>query len=334
MPPMHERPTTRFTAEGTHSGAFTARDWGLLAFAGSVWGASFLFIAAGIDHFSPGAVTFFRILIGWATLGLLPQARAVRIERADLGRVVLVGVSWMALPMTLFPLAQEHISSGLAGMLNGSIPLFTAVVASIALARLPGRNQFIGLSVGALGIVLLGLPALGDGGSSALGVGLILAACTCYGVAIVANVPLAQRYGAIPSFWWAQGVAVVLTAPFGLWGSVQDSSWDLRAAGAVLALGAGGTAFAFVAMVALSSRVGATRAASLTYRLTPTGSRHAVMARCAHQGVRSAGTGTAHRRSPSGSTVCPRWSTTPTVYASPKPSTDAARPGRSRCGGS
>ena len=252
------------TAEGTHRDAFEAQDWGQLVFAGLVWGASFIFIAAGVEHFAPGVVTFGRMLIGFITLAFFKQARAVRVDRADWPRVVLVSITWLAFPMTLFPIAQQHISSGLAGMLNGAIPVFAAVVASVALRRAPGRAQLIGLIVGGLGIALLGIPALTDGGSSALGVLLVVIACMSYGVALNLNVPLAQKYGAVPTFWRCQLVATVLTAPFGVWG-LRTSEWDLAAAGALLLLGALGTALAFVAMSSLSARVGSTRSASLTY---------------------------------------------------------------------
>jgi drug/metabolite transporter (DMT)-like permease len=254
-----------FTAEGTNRAAFQPVDWGQLVFAGFVWGASFIFIAAGVDHFSPGVVTFGRMLFGALTLAFFPTARKVKIDREDWPRIVLVGVTWLAFPMTLFPVAQRHISSGLAGMLNGSIPLFTAVIASIALTRLPGRNQMIGLTTGLLGIVCLGIPALHDGGSSMLGVLLVIVACASYGFAATLNVPLAQKYGAIPTFWRAQWVALILTAPYGLWGAVNDSQWNTRSAVAVVILGIGGTALAFLAMVSMSARVGSTRAASLTY---------------------------------------------------------------------
>jgi drug/metabolite transporter (DMT)-like permease len=255
---------SNFTNEGTHTDAFEARDWLQLWFAGLVWGASFIFIRAGVDHFSAGIVTFGRIAIGALTLGLFPKARAVRIDREDWPRIVVVSVTWLAFPMTLFPIAQRSISTGLAGMLNGSIPIFAALFGTIALRRLPGRWQQLGLVVGALGIVLLGIPALGDGGSSALGVVLVVIACVSYGIAVTVNVPLAQKYGAVPTFWRCQLVSMVLTAPFAAWG-LGESTWNLKSAMAILVLGVFGTALAFLAMIGLSARVGSTRSSSLTY---------------------------------------------------------------------
>ena len=57
----------------------------------------------------------------------------------------------------------------------------------------------------------------------------------------------------------------MITAPYGLWGVTHGSEWNVRSATAVAVLGTFGTALAFVAMVRLSARVGATRASSLTY---------------------------------------------------------------------
>jgi drug/metabolite transporter (DMT)-like permease len=253
------------TTDATHLDAFEVRDWTQLIFAGFVWGASFIFIAAGLDHFAPGVVTVARLALGCIVLGLFRSARTVRIDREDWPRVIVVGVTWLAFPMTLFPIAQQHISSGLAGMLNGSVPVFAAIITSLGLRRLPGRWQLIGLGVGAIGIVLLGLPALSDGGSSAIGVILVVLACVSYGVAVTVNVPLAQKYGSIPTFWRAQMVGLLLTLPYGAWGITHGTEWNPKSAAAVAVLGTFGTALAFVAMVGLSARVGATRASSLTY---------------------------------------------------------------------
>ena len=252
------------TSEGTHLEAFHPRDWGLLFVAAGVWGSSFLSIAVAVEHFAPGVVTFGRISIGAVVLGLFKRARVTKIDRADWPRLAIVAVTWLAFPMTLFPIAQQHIASGLAGMLNGSIPLFTALIASIGLSRLPGKAQRLGWIVGALGIMFLGLPTLREGGSSAVGVLLVVIACSSYGVAVNVSIPLAQKYGSVPVFWRCQLLASVLTLPFALWG-LHLSTWNARSGLALLSLGALGTAVAFIAMITLSARVGSTRGSSATF---------------------------------------------------------------------
>ena len=90
--------------------------------------------------------------------------------------MALLGLTWLALPLTLFPLAQQRIVSSLTGMINGSTPLFVAAVATVLLRRLPGPRQRLGLAIGVVGLFLVALPSLGKGSSSVLGVLLVVAA--------------------------------------------------------------------------------------------------------------------------------------------------------------
>ena len=256
---------TTLAAEGTHSDAFEARDWVLFIAPGLIWGTSFLLIDEALNSFHPFVVTFGRILLGCLALGLVPAARQP-IERSDLKRVGLVGVTWLAFPMMLFPIAQQHIASGLAGMLNGSITIFAAIVSSLLLRRLPGRAQLLGLAVGVIGVVLLGIPSLNEGGTKFGSALLVVLACASYGVAVTLAVPLTQKYGSMPVFWRAQLVSVVLTAPFGVYGLMGGRShFDARPTMALIVLGVMGTAVAFICMTMLGARVGSTRSASLTY---------------------------------------------------------------------
>ncbi len=102
------------TSAGTHRGAFTPLDWALFASIGVIWGSSFLFIAIGLDAFEPGLITWLRVLFGAAVLWLVPAARTP-LAREDRARLVALSLLWVAFPFTLFPLAQQWISSGLTG---------------------------------------------------------------------------------------------------------------------------------------------------------------------------------------------------------------------------
>ena len=229
----------------------------------SIWGASFVFIATSLEHFRPGVVTFVRVAIGAITLGLFPGAHAP-VDRADMGRVVALAVVWLAFPMTLYPIAQQHISSGLTGMLGASIPIFTAVGAFVAHGQVPARIHTIGIAIGAVGIVMLGLPALRDGGNSVLGVALIAVGCVSYGLAFNLAVPLVMKYGSMPVFWRALVISLPMTIPFAIVG-VRHSTFGWRSLAANVTLGAGGTAIAFVLLLTLTGRAGATRSSMVGY---------------------------------------------------------------------
>jgi drug/metabolite transporter (DMT)-like permease len=241
-------------------------DWALLVVPGVIWGASFLFIAEGLAAVAPNGVTFTRIAIGFLTLSLFPSARRP-VARADWAGTAGLGVLWFAFPLSMFPFAEQHVSSALTGMLNGATPLCVAAVASLLARRLPERGTLVGLAVGFGGAVVMALPAMGGPGSnagSAFGIGLIVMALVSYGIALNVARPLQQRNGAIPVVWRALGVALILTAPLGL-PEVLQGAWSVRPVLALLCLGAGGTAIATIMTATAAGRMGATKASATAF---------------------------------------------------------------------
>jgi drug/metabolite transporter (DMT)-like permease len=253
------------TAYGSRREAFGPQEWALLCAIAAIWGSSFLFIEIGLEHFGPGIVAFGRVGIGALTLAALPQSRRP-VDRADLPRVALLGVLWMAAPLLLFPIGQQWIDSSLAGMINGAVPIFATVIAAILLRRPPATRQLAGVAIGFGGVVAVFWPAARGADATALGASLVLLAVLCYGVAVNLAVPLQQRYGALPVLVRAQVVALILLAP-ALLVSLPDSDLAWSSALAVVALGFFGTGWAFVAMATLVGRVGATRGSVANYLL-------------------------------------------------------------------
>src|ERR1044071_1207097 len=148
--------------------------WMFVVVPGVIWGASFLFIAEGLQAVAPMGVTFVRIAVGFVTLSLVPSARRP-IVRGDRLKTALLGILWLAFPLSMFPLAEQHVSSALAGMLNGATPLFAALVASVLARRAPARRVGIGLAIGFGGAVLMALPGLsGSGGMNGQAAGVLM----------------------------------------------------------------------------------------------------------------------------------------------------------------
>ena len=245
----------------------TAGDWALLILPGLIWGASYLFIAQSLDAIGPNGITFVRTTVGFATLSLIPAARHA-LARRDRWKGVLLGVIWMAFPLSMFPFAEQRVSSALTGMLNGAVPLFATAVAGILARRFPARRVAVGLAVGFGGAILMGLPGLiaahPDVTSQSTGVLLILAALVSYGIAINLARPLQQRNGALPVVWTAQAVSVALTAPLGL-PDVLRARWSPGPLAALLTLGAFGTGIAYVLSATAAGRLGAARASTTSF---------------------------------------------------------------------
>lgn len=251
------------TAHGTRPEAFGAVEWGLLSGIALIWGSSFLWMEIGLEAFSPAVITLARIGLGALSLAVVPRARKP-IPREDWPRVAILGVVWMAVPLLLFPIAQQWVSSAVAGMINGAMPLFTALVSIVLLRTLPRSKQLAGLVVGFLGVVAITLPTARGLDASALGAGLLVLAVACYGLAANLAVPLQQRHGSLPVLIRAQFVAVVLVAPFGLAG-LRSSTFAWGPALAMVPLGILSTGLAFVAMTNLVGRAGASRGSVAIY---------------------------------------------------------------------
>jgi drug/metabolite transporter (DMT)-like permease len=252
------------TAHGTNREEFSLADWALFLSVGTIWGSSFVFIAVGLEAFEPGLITWLRVLFGAAVLWFVPAARRERIAREDLPRLIALSFLWVAIPFTLFPIAQQWVSSAVVGMLNGAVPVLTAVATSLLLRRSPGRVQIVGLALGFAGIASIALPTAGEGSSELVGVVLVLIATVCYGMAITIAAPIQQRYGALTVMARILGLAAIWTAPYGLV-SLGGSSFAWASLGAIAALGILGSGVAFVLMGTLVGRVGSTRASFATY---------------------------------------------------------------------
>jgi drug/metabolite transporter (DMT)-like permease len=92
----------------------------------------------------------------------------------------------------------------------------------------------------------------------------VLLATVLYGLAANLAVPLQQRYGSLPVLLRAQGVALVVIAPFGL-AALPRSTFALGPALAMLPLGVLGTGLAFALMATLVGRVGGPRGSIAIY---------------------------------------------------------------------
>jgi len=264
-PAARTRSSLPATAGGTNVHAYTVGDWGLLAAIALIWGSSFLFMEVGLRSFAPGVVTLARIGLGVATLALFARARAP-VEREDWGRIALLGTVWTAIPLTLFPIAQQWIDSSVAGMINGAMPIFAVAWSTYFLRRLPGWRQLLGIGLGFVGIVLVFVPELQTSSETALGAILALTAVFFYGLATNLAVPLQQKYGSPPVVLRSQLVALVLVTPLGLL-QLGESTWSWESALAMVPLGILGTGLAIVLMATLAGRVGAPRASIAIYFL-------------------------------------------------------------------
>ena len=129
----------------------------LLAIA-SIWGASFMFIKVMVDEVSPLAIAWLRLGGGGIVILGVMVAMRVRIPR---GRrywldVVVVAALGTAIPFVLIPWGTQQIPSNLAAVLNGAMPFWVAILATMFLpAERLTRNKLIGVALGFAGLAVI-----------------------------------------------------------------------------------------------------------------------------------------------------------------------------------
>jgi drug/metabolite transporter (DMT)-like permease len=162
------------------------REWAAFCFLGTVWGSSFLWIKIGLGEIKPITLMAYSFLIG--VIGLFIIMRLThqsfpRDRNTTLG-YLFMAVFNAAIPFALTSWGETKISSGLAAILNATVPLFTIVIAHSWLHD-EKINSFriAGLVTGILGITILVERNLGFGGSTQGQIALLLAAAS-YGTAI------------------------------------------------------------------------------------------------------------------------------------------------------
>ena len=248
---------------------FGPTEWGLSSLLALTWGSSFLLIAVAIDHFDPSLVPFGRSLAGAAALACIRGSREA-IPRGHWPRIAVLGLVWMALPFWLFPLAEQSVTSGVAGMMNGGLPVVTALITALWVRRIPSWRRVFAIILGFFGIVVIAAPAVREESQSGKaiadmrGILFLLAAVVCYAVATNIARPLQAKFAPARLLVRVQLAASLWSLPVALTG-IDDSDFSISSLAALVTLGVVGTGLAFVAFGMLLERTGITRAMIPTY---------------------------------------------------------------------
>src|SRR4029453_12172307 len=102
---------------------------------GAIWGASFLFIKVIVDETGPVEVAFGRLFIGAVAILAFVRVRRLSVPWTPslLAKVGVLALVANIAPFALIAWGEEHIESGMASVLNSTMPIFTAVFAAAVL---------------------------------------------------------------------------------------------------------------------------------------------------------------------------------------------------------
>ena len=151
-----------------------------------MWSPSFLFIKLAIADLPPMTVVSLRVSIAAVILvGILLWKRIVLPKNlAFWGRMGMMALLSSIFPFCLFCYAEQSIDSAMAAILNGTTPMFTAVLAQLfVMSDKMTPQKVLGVVLSCLGVILLFAPKLFEGiDASSLGMSAALIAAFCYSV--------------------------------------------------------------------------------------------------------------------------------------------------------
>jgi len=239
-----------------------------LVLLGAIWGSSFLFIKVALEDLTPTQIVAGRVCIGALLLVVLLHARGGRIprERNLLGTLTIMALIGNILPFALITWGEQYITSSLTAILNSTTPLFTLLIAALALegeSLRPMRASGVVLGFGGVGVIV----GFETGGSIEGMIAVTVASLSYAGSFVYARRHLSGRD--LPPLTLPATqllISTVLTLPWALVDVVRTPpDLVLDATASVVALGLLGTGWAYILYYRLIADIGATSASFVTY---------------------------------------------------------------------
>lgn len=249
------------------------KDWLVFWTVGLIWGTSFLWIKVAVADVTPLVLVGFRTIFGTLGLGTIilinrEKMPSLRDLRGTLWNFIFLGFFNIALPWVLFSWGEQFIDSGIASIINSSMPLFTIIIAPLMISeeRIT-PTKAIGLIAGFIGVVFLILPGIQGGwGENLMGQAASLLATISYAFSIVyirkkcAGLPPELQSFAQLLF----GAIIIWIFIFTIEGKPALPELPITWV-ALLWLGILGSCVSFVLYYGLLEKIGPTRVSLVTY---------------------------------------------------------------------
>lgn len=243
---------------------------------GLIWGSNFIYMKWATALIGPMQIALLRVFFGFLPLAFAAWHQRV-IQRSQLRHLphffVMAAIA-TAFYYVAIVKGTALLPSGIAGVLGGSIAIFTAIF-SLLFLRTERVNGLMvaGVVLGFAGIVLIARPWEGaDNPIDLAGVFWMLAGAIILGLSYVYVRRFLSPFNLPPLalVTWQMGLALVMLAASTNFSGMARLLQDWRAtAGVVVGLGILGTGVAFLIYYYLLRELGAVAASGSTY-ITPT----------------------------------------------------------------
>jgi len=237
------------------------------AVSGLFWGIPYLLMKVAVRDIEPAVIVCGRVLIGAAILIPIAMHQKVLMDAIRGWRYVLpYAIFEMMIPWILITNAEKQISSGLAGLLIATVPIWSTIFASMTGDKTVWHSKrLVGMLVGFIGLIgLVGYESI-IGSSDPLSIAMMLLAAISYSYAV--NM-ISQKLPEVSGIA-INGLAMVFTsiayAPLMIVQFPEVSTVSKESAASLLALGVFSTALAFISFFIVLKEIGPARASIGTY---------------------------------------------------------------------
>ncbi|MDP9376756.1 MAG: DMT family transporter [Actinomycetota bacterium] len=251
----------------------SGRHVGLLLGLAGIWGGSYLLIKLALEDFEPAFVVWLRLLVALVVLavamGFGGRREDLRVALADLkrrpGRAALLGLLAIAAPFMLITVGELHVASGLTAVLIAPASIFVAILAPLFdQSERADARAALGMVIGLAGVALVVGVETVQSTQELLGALAILGAALFYALSGFVVKGSYAHMSSLATSFTSIAASSVLIAPFAVV-SAPDRAPGAKSLLALLALGAIGTALAFVIFYKLIAEIGAGRASLVSY---------------------------------------------------------------------
>src|SRR3954470_4431848 len=236
----------------------------------ALWASAFVGIRDAGTEIAAGPLSLGRLLVGGAVLGALVLRRREGLPpRADVPRLLLVGLLWFAAYNVILNSAEQRVDAGTAAMLVNIGPIFIAMLAGLLLREGFPRTLLGGCAIAFGGAVVIGVATSERSVHAGGGAALCIAAAAAYSGGVIAQKPLLERTSALQVTFLACVVGAVACLPY-----APALVHDVRAPGAsavawTVYLGVVPTAIGFTTWAYALRRTTAGRMGATLYLVPP-----------------------------------------------------------------
>jgi drug/metabolite transporter (DMT)-like permease len=188
----------------------------LLLLIGLIWGSQYVFNAIALEDFSAFGLTAWRMFIGFVTLSLLiwiipsQRVQSLTLNKKLIGLFVVIGAVEAAIPFWLIGFGQLRISSSVAAIIMGMIPMLTLLLElTFKKGHQTSVYEIIGMTLAFIGLIVLINPSADDFSGAVVGYAAIFLAASCFAVALILMEKIPKEISSVHATRFILGIYAV-----------------------------------------------------------------------------------------------------------------------------